>query len=750
MTRLISSRTACSVLAALCLPALAGCGSGSTLGSGRAVGSDGAAAGASGGTTTTVGSAQPDGAASDLAAKPDAAIDRGVGGGGGAAGDGADVGAGDSGKAAAGGSGAGGVSGGPMSSGDGTSGGRGGPSMGSGGAMGGSRGAGNGDAAVTNFGGTLSGGFTSSGAGYSGSGGTTVESSLPSCDGGVLSLQAVWPLPTTISAWPWAIAVDGQGNVYAAGSFDVSASFATVVLTSSGPQDMFLAKFDSTGALVYANRYGGPSFDDASPALAVDDVGNAYLGGGFGQTLDFGGGTTPLVALTSDAFVAKIGPTGHTIWAQRFGWAGETWANGGSGYVYSIAIAPGGDPVIAGTAGGTITLGSTNWTSAGTNSQPFVARLKSADGSVVWGAASGGTFDTGQTFVTVDSQDHTFVAGQALSGGGAWGTGVGTFRVGFDPSGKPIWSRFDQPSLPMGMTVDAAGRLVVVEDTLDPTAPVTIETTSFSAVSSALVLLFSPIDGTLISGAQIAETFPWGVVADTRGNSLVAGTYWSSLTWGSASLPRSGNQPLYLAAVDGTSKPAGLAGLGTTAGADAYGIAMDLSGSGRIFVAASLDTATTSSVGPIAAGPFIAVFGPDPCVTGGGPQGSMTGNPSDHGDLPPDGSPPVTQPDSGVLAQCPASSALAVNGAACPVKRGCAYGSECCICIPTPCGGQSTTWTCTTLAAPDPGCPASPPADGVACSTSGLECTYCASGGRQLATCTAAGWQSGYAQLLCN
>ena len=585
---------------------------------------------------------------------------------------------------------------------------------------------------------------------HSGSGGSTVGSGLPSCDGGILSLQAVWPLPTTISAWPWAIAVDGQGNVYAAGSFDLSASFGTVVLTSSGPQDMFLAKFDSTGALVYANRYGGPSFDDASPALAVDDVGNAYLGGGFGQTLDFGGGTTPLVALTSDAFVAKIGATGQTIWAQRFGWAGETWANGGSGYVYSIAIASGGDPVIAGTAGGTITLGSTNWTSAGTNSQPFVARLKSADGSVVWGAASGGTFDTGRIFVTVDSQDYTFVAGQALSGGGAWGTGVGTFRVGLDPSGKPVWSRFDQPSLPMGMTVDAAGRLVVVEDTLDPTAPVTIETTSFSAVSSALVLLFSPIDGTLISGAQISETYPWGVVADARSNSLVAGTYWSSLTWGSATLPRSGEQPLFLAAIDGTSKPAGLAGLGTTAGAQPYGIAMDRSGSGRIFVSAELDTATTSSVGPIAAGQIIAVFGPDPCVTGGGPQGSMTGDPSDHGDLPPNGSPPVTQPDAGTPAPCPASSALAVNGAACPVQRGCAYGSECCICIPTPCGGQSTTWTCTTLATPDPDCPASPPADGVTCSTLGMQCTYCPSGGRELATCTAAGWQSGFAQLLCN
>ena len=344
------------------------------------------------------------------------------------------------------------------------SGGSGGASTGSGEATSGSGGAANGGAAVTNSGGTFSGGFMSSGGGQSGSGGTTVASDLPSCDGGVLSLQAVWPMPATINGWPWAIAVDGQGNVYAAGSFEGSASFGTVVLTSSGSQDMFLAKFDSTGTLVYANRYGGNSYDDSSPALAVDDVGNAYLGGGFGQTLDFGGGTTPLVALTSDAFVAKIGPTGQTLWAERFGWDGETWVDGGGGFIYSIAIAPGGDPVIAGTSDGTITLGSTNWTSAGTNDQPFVARLKSADGSVVWGAASGGTFDAGRTFVTVDSQDRTFVAGQALSGGGAWGTGVGTFRVGFDPSGKPMWSRFDQPSLPMGMTVDAAGRLVVVED----------------------------------------------------------------------------------------------------------------------------------------------------------------------------------------------------------------------------------------------------------------------------------------------
>ena len=174
----------------------------------------------------------------------------------------------------------------------------------------------------------------------------------------------------------------------------------------------------------------------------------------------------------------------------------------------------------------------------------------------------------------------------------------------------------------------------------------TIGTTTFSAVSSALVLLFSPIDGTLISGAQIAETFPCGVVAEAAATRSVRAPIGTVPSGAALVCPGAENQPLFLAAIDGTSKPAGLAGLGTTAGAQPYGIAMDPSGAGRIFVAAQVEMATTSTVGPIAAGQIIAVFGPDPCVTGAGPQGSMTGDPSNHGDLPPNGSPPVTQPDS--------------------------------------------------------------------------------------------------------
>jgi hypothetical protein len=575
---------------------------------------------------------------------------------------------------------------------------------------------------------------------------------LAACASNILSLQALWPLPSPLTTS--AVAVDGQGNVYLAGSFQGSAAFGPVTLTSAGRQDMFVAKFDPTGAVVYAHRYGGNDWDLDTPTLTVDDAGNAYLGGAFGQTLDFGDGTTPLVALTSDGFVAKIDPTGKSVWAKRFGWDGETWSGGGANMVYSIGIAPGGDPVIGGVVSGTITLGSTTWPGQAGSHQPFVARLKSTDGSVVWSAASGGTFDTDKPLVVVDAEQRTFIAGRYFSGAGAWGTGTGgSFRVGFDPSGKPLWSRFDGADVPGGVAIDAAGRLVVIESTLSST-PVTIQTVTFPGGYSSFVLLFSPIDGSLLSGAQLTPSSPNGLAVDRRGNSLVVGTYWDSLIWGNTSLPRSGDHPFFLAAVDGTSQPAGLAGVANTAGppseGEPYGMALDPTGTGKIYVPIVLEASTNPALGQIAGGTYIAVFGPDTCVTGGGPQGSATGDPADHGNLPGDGGVPITPPDSGTPGPCPAAETLAVNGATCPVKRGCGYGSDCCICEPVACHGQPTLWTCTTLAPPDPGCPATPPANGSSCSTLQLECTYCATGGRQLATCTAAGWQSGFAQVICN
>jgi len=88
--------------------------------------------------------------------------------------------------------------------------------------------------------------------------------------------------------------------------------------------------------------------------------------GFFSDTLDFGGGTKPLVAIMVDAFVAKIDASGHTLWADRLGY------NGGPYEVSSMAIAPDGELIIAGTAGGSILIGDQLWTAQAPAEQPFI------------------------------------------------------------------------------------------------------------------------------------------------------------------------------------------------------------------------------------------------------------------------------------------------------------------------------------------------------------------------------------------
>ena len=58
-----------------------------------------------------------------------------------------------------------------------------------------------------------------------------------------------------------AISADGTGNTYVAGSFVGSATFATLpsptTFTSAGEADIFIAKYDAAGNVIWAKRVGG-------------------------------------------------------------------------------------------------------------------------------------------------------------------------------------------------------------------------------------------------------------------------------------------------------------------------------------------------------------------------------------------------------------------------------------------------------------------------------------------------------------
>ena len=82
--------------------------------------------------------------------------------------------------------------------------------------------------------------------------------------------------------------VDASGNSYITRYFSVSATFGAsgttaTTLTSDGDDDIFLARYDSTRALVCAKQAGGTS-RDVSRRVYADASRNSYISGEFERT----------------------------------------------------------------------------------------------------------------------------------------------------------------------------------------------------------------------------------------------------------------------------------------------------------------------------------------------------------------------------------------------------------------------------------------------------------------------------------
>jgi Beta-propeller repeat len=106
----------------------------------------------------------------------------------------------------------------------------------------------------------------------------------------------------------YGVAVDGAGNAYIAGYTEGSLGG-----TNAGDDDAFLAKYDAAGALLWTRQIGTPKVDIAWD-VAVDAAGNAYITGVAGGAL---GG--PFAGGPSDVFLFKYDPAGNLRWSRQAG-----------------------------------------------------------------------------------------------------------------------------------------------------------------------------------------------------------------------------------------------------------------------------------------------------------------------------------------------------------------------------------------------------------------------------------------------
>ncbi len=148
----------------------------------------------------------------------------------------------------------------------------------------------------------------------------------------------------------WRLAVDENGNVYAAGNFSGTFSEQGITVTSAGAWDILLLKYDADGQLLWARSAGGP-YDDAAYGLESDKNGNVYITGGctsfavFSDTALFvpGQNAAPIIF----SFVARYSPDGDLRWVRSATSNGP--ANSTTSCVsYSLKLDRQGDLVMAG------------------------------------------------------------------------------------------------------------------------------------------------------------------------------------------------------------------------------------------------------------------------------------------------------------------------------------------------------------------------------------------------------------------
>lgn len=204
-----------------------------------------------------------------------------------------------------------------------------------------------------------------------------------------------------------AIAVDPQGNVYVTGGTEsASARFGSLFLVNTGKRDVFLAKLNAQGIFLWVRQSIGID-DESGTGLAVDTAGHVNLAGWFySPTITFGA-----YSLTnrggSDIFLVQYNVSGQVLWARQAGGTSDEGAN-------ALAVDAAGNLYVAGDFYSTNlvfeTVQLTNNSPSGAASDLFLAKYN-VTGALQWVKTAGGTGNDAARAVTVDSSGAVCVAG---------------------------------------------------------------------------------------------------------------------------------------------------------------------------------------------------------------------------------------------------------------------------------------------------------------------------------------------------
>ena len=342
-----------------------------------------------------------------------------------------------------------------------------------------------------------------------------------------------------------AITCDAAGNLYVTGEIEMTATFGgtNASLSSWGSNDMFLAKYDSQGNLIWAKRGGGRESDQG---LAVAIFGDAvYVAGKFKDTAYFESGKVISIG-NDDIYIAKYDINGNFIWVKRAGGSEEDEALGitvdATGFVY-----------ITGYFHGNAEFGGKITTSYG-DKDMFVAKYDPA-GKLIWIKQAGGKYNDRGSAVKAGKDGNIYLTG-AFRQQSRWDNIYLTALLGdtdiftacYTSDGNAVWVKKaggDVNDRGMGIDIDASSNVYVTgyfgvtsmfehqKVTAPDSADIFVAKYDKNGTFLWVMQGTGNKDHTFESGTEEAGRALW---VDNAGNVLVAGSYRSDAIFGSTTL----------------------------------------------------------------------------------------------------------------------------------------------------------------------------------------------------------------------
>jgi uncharacterized delta-60 repeat protein len=344
----------------------------------------------------------------------------------------------------------------------------------------------------------------------------------------------------------YGVATDSNGNVYISG-------FTTGALagTNKGSYDAWVAKYNSSGSLLWKQQLGSSDIDGSS-SVATDSSGNVYISGAtYGNLAGTNKGSY-------DAFVAKYNSGGKLLWKKQWGTSGYDESS-------SVATDSSGNVYISGRIEATLE-----------NFDVFVAKYNSS-GSLLWEKQLGTSSDDNSWGVATDSNGNVYISG--LTEGALAGTNKGEYDAWvakYNSSGKLQWKQqlgTSEYDYSYGVATDSSGNVYISGSTNGALAGTNKgEYDAWVAkYNSSGKLQWKQQLGT--SGGDESR----GVATDSSGN-----VYISGLTEGALAGTNKGSYDAWVAKYNSSGKLQWKQQLGTSSYDSSSGVALD--GNGNVYI----------------------------------------------------------------------------------------------------------------------------------------------------------------------